>query len=79
MAKSLIECEYRPGEAIVVRINPVKLSILPESTRSHVRAARKEMLLAVRSLLDEAIAWMERKEAEKEGTGATSRTNIEVQ
>ena len=77
MANSLIECEYHPGESLVVRINPIKLSILPEATKSHVKAARKEMLLAVRSLLDEAIERLERAEKEKPKT--KSRTKIEVQ
>ena len=34
--------------------------ILPEQFRAHTRAARKEMLLAVRSLLDSAIQELDR-------------------
>ena len=40
--------------------------ILPSEFRAHTRAARKEMLLAVRSLLDSAIDWLDKKE-EKQG------------
>ncbi len=55
------------------RISP--LNCLPTETRGHFRAAQKEMLLAVRSLVDEAIRYVE--EAEK--PRAKKRTKIEVQ
>lgn len=44
--------------------------ILPEQFKEHTRAARKEMLLAVRSLLDTAIEELEEKpeEAPKKAT-----------
>lgn len=55
------------------RINPANL--LPTETRGHVVAAQKEMLLAVRSLVDEAIKCVE----ESEKPRAKRRTKIEVQ
>lgn len=55
------------------RMNP--LNLLPTETRGHVVAAQKEMLLAVRSLVDEAIKCVE--ESEKPRT--KKRTKIEVQ
>lgn len=51
------------------------LNLLPTETRGHVRAAQKEMLMAVRSLVDEAIRCVE--ESEKPRT--KKRTKIEVQ
>ena len=48
---------------------------MPEATRGHFRTAHKEMLLALRSLLDKAIEWAE--EAEK--TKTKKRTKIEVE
>jgi hypothetical protein len=39
--------------------------VLPEQFKEHTRAARKEMLLAVRSLLDAAIEEEEEAEAPK--------------
>lgn len=45
--------------------------ILPEQFKKHTRAARKEMLLAVRSLLDAAIE-------ELEGEAPKKATKIEV-
>ncbi len=55
------------------RMSPMNL--LPTETRGHVRTAQKEMLLAVRSLVDEAIRCVE--ESEKPRT--RKRTKIEVQ
>ena len=52
-----------------------RLSVMPEATRGHFRTAHKEMLLALRSLLDKAIERTE--EAEK--TKAKKRTKIEVE
>jgi len=48
---------------------------VPDETRGHVRAARKEMLLALRSLIDAAIGRVE--EAEKKAE--KHRTKIEVE
>lgn len=39
--------------------------LLPEEFRTHLRAARKEMLLAVRSLIDAAIERTEEKPKQK--------------
>jgi len=75
MAERIFEIEYQPGEEVVLRFKVPALSIMPEATRSHFRVARKEVLLALRSLLDKAIERAE--EAEK--TRAKKRTKIEVQ
>ncbi|MDO8689562.1 MAG: hypothetical protein Q8R28_17550 [Dehalococcoidia bacterium] len=55
------------------RISP--LNLFPTETRGHVRAAQKEMLLAFRSIVDEAIRYVE--ESEKPRT--KKRTKIEIQ
>ncbi len=75
MGERIFEIEYHPGEEIVLRFKVSGLSIMPEATRSHFRTAHKEILLALRSLLDKAIERTE--EAEK--TKAKKRTKIEVQ
>ena len=67
-----IEWEHRPGEEFVLRFKPPLPKILPKETRGHIRAARKETLLALRSIIDAAIGRME--EAEKK-----RRTKIEVE
>ena len=75
MTEKILEIEHHPGEEIVLRFKVPRLSIVPEATRGHLRTARKEVLLALRSLLDKAI---ERAEA-AEKTKAKKRTKIEVQ
>ena len=75
MTEKIIEVEYHPGEEVVLRFNASMFPFVPEATKGHFRTARKEMLLALRSLLDKAIEHTEK--AEK--TGAKKRTKIEVQ
>ena len=75
MAEKIFEIEHHPGEEVILRLKTPTLSIMPEATRSHLRTAHKEVLLALRSLLDKAIERTE--EAEK--TKAKRRTKIEVQ
>ena len=75
MADRVFEVEYHPGEEVVLRFKAPTLSVMPEATRGHFRTAGKEMLLALRSLLDKAIERAE--EAEK--TEAKKRTKIEVE
>ena len=62
MADRIFEVEHEPGEGVVIRIRPAKFPAFPESARSHLRAAHKEDLLALRSLIDAAIEWMEKTE-----------------
>lgn len=75
MAEKVFEIEYRPGEEVVLHFKAPIFSVMPEATRGHFRTAHKEMLLALRSLLDKAIERAE--EAEK--TKAKERTKIEVE
>jgi len=42
-----------------------RLLFLPEETRNHLRAARREQLLALRSLLDRAIERLEKPDKAK--------------
>ena len=71
----VFEVEYHPGEEVVLHFKAPKFSVMPEATRGHFRAAHKEMLLALRSLLDKAIE----KAEEAEKTKPKKRTKIEVQ
>ena len=75
MTERIFEIEHQPGEEVVIRFKAPGLSIMPEATRSHFKAAHKEILLALRSFLDMAIEQAE--EAEK--TKTKKRTKIEVQ
>lgn len=75
MGERIFEVEHEPGEEFVLRFRPHQLRWLPEETRSHLVGARKEMLLALRSLIDRAIERVE----EKEKTEGKGRTRIEIE
>ena len=75
MAERMFEVEYHPGEEVVLRFKVSGLPFVPEATKGHFRMARKEMLLALRSLLDKTIEQAEEAEKPK----AKKRTKIEVQ
>ena len=74
MAKGVFEWEYHPGEELVLRFRPPVWKVLPDSAREHVLAARKETLLALRSLLDSAI-----DKAEKAEKKTKAKAKIEVE
>ncbi|MCK4354234.1 MAG: hypothetical protein KAW00_07355 [Dehalococcoidia bacterium] len=58
-----LELEHGEGGEYILRFRTPKIKIFPDPTRGHLKQARKEVLLAVRSLIDEAI------EGEKKGEG----------
>ena len=66
MSDSVFEVEYHPGEEVVLRFKLPRLRGLPDSTKQHLLVARKEVLLALRSMLDRAIERME-ESGETEG------------
>ena len=75
MSDSIFEVEHHPGEEVVLRFKSPKFRGLPDSTRQHLSVARKEMLLALRSMLDRAIERME----EPGETKGRRRSKIKVQ
>ena len=75
MSNTILEVEYCPGEEVVLRFKSPKFWGLPDTTRQHLLAARKEVLLALRDILDRTI---ERKER-SEKAPRKKRTKIEVQ
>lgn len=62
MTEKIFEIE-RNGEEIILRFKRPELPHVSEDTKGHLKAAGKETLLAIRSLLDRAIERAE--EAEK--------------
>jgi hypothetical protein len=62
MAEKILEIERNPGEEIVLRFKVPACPVLPEAAREHFWMANKEMLLALRSLLDAAIERAEVRE-----------------
>jgi hypothetical protein len=75
MPKGSIEWEYHPEEGLTLHIRPIFRKLVLGEARTHVRASRKEMLMAFRSLIDAAIQRMEEKEKAPE----KRRTKIKVE
>lgn len=76
MDHKILEIEHRPGDELVLHIHAPKKDWFPPETREHLWTARREFLLALRSLVDEAIGQVEEREKKKRGK---SRTKIDVQ
>jgi len=70
MIKGKIEWEHNPEDGLILRIKPGLGGLFSEETFKHAMAARREMLLVLRSFIDLAVKKMEEKEkkAEKRGT-----------
>jgi hypothetical protein len=73
MAEKLFECEWTPEGEIVLRIRKPGLGVLTPEVRAHMLGARKEMLTALRSLIDAALDKLE------EESPKTRRTTIKVE
>jgi hypothetical protein len=65
MVKGSIEWEH-DQEGLVLRIKPALGELINGETRKHALAARREMLLAFRSLIDIAVKRLEEKEKQTE-------------
>ncbi len=59
MTQRLFDVSYNREEGFVMKLNPSGFSLVPEPTRGHLRNANKEMLLAIRSVLDQMIVKMD--------------------
>jgi len=68
------EYEYKPGEELVLRFR--RPAILPREVRQHFLGAQKELLLALRSLVD---ALVKEIEGRMEGPPEQRRTEIKVE
>ena len=62
MAPRLADISYNPEDGLTLRFKPRSLELLPESTRTHLRAANKELLLALRGFIDQCIERTEKGE-----------------
>ena len=74
MSDSMFEISFQPGEEVVIRLRAPDLKMMKGETVQHLIGAKKEMLLALRSLLDEAINKAEAAAAPKE-----EKTRIKVE
>ena len=59
-----LEAELRARQRSRVPVGSVLRELVPPEVRSHVRAARKEQLLAMRAYLDRAIGRLNREEGD---------------
>ncbi|MBI4299406.1 MAG: hypothetical protein HY666_06575 [Chloroflexi bacterium] len=73
MADKVLEIDYQSGEYIL-RFRPKNLRVVSEATVDHLKTANKEVLLALRDLLDKAIERMEPQDK----TSGRKRTKVEV-
>lgn len=62
MASQLLEIHCSREEGLSITVNPSTVGLLSESTRVHLRAANKELLLALRSVIDSVIEYTEEKQ-----------------
>ena len=56
MSDSMFEISFQPGDEVVIRLRAPNLKMMKGETAQHIIGAKKEMLMALRSLLDEAIS-----------------------
>ena len=56
-----LELEHGEGGEYVLRFRAPQIKITPDVTGGHLKEAKKEVLLAVRSILDKAIKVEEEK------------------
>jgi hypothetical protein len=75
MFSGSIEWEHHPERGLILRFKPPLGKIVSDETRGHVRVARKEMLLALRGLVDAAIV----REEEANKKAGKHRTKVEVE
>jgi hypothetical protein len=55
MDEGVVEFQYKPGQELVIRVRPFRLSLGKNETLNHLLAANREVLMAFRSVLDAAI------------------------
>ncbi len=68
MVKGSIEWEYEKEKGLVLHISPAPIGLLGGEVYRHAKAARKEMLLTLRSVIDLAIAKTDEKQDDKGAT-----------
>ena len=75
MAEKIFEVEHEPGEELVIRLRLPRFEAVSKPTREHILAAHKEMLMALRSVVDVAIEHVDEAGKKKGKT----RTKIDVE
>ncbi len=73
MSERILEVDYKDGE-FTLRVTPSRLKVIPGATANHLKAANRELLMALRGALDRLIESTEPKEK----PAGKRRTRIEV-
>ena len=73
MAKRILEVDFEDGE-FTLRFDSNRLRLLPGATMDHLRTANREVLMAMRRILDRAIEYTEPKGRR----AGRRRTRVEV-
>ena len=61
MARRFVEISFDPEEGVTIQVKPHGLRLIPQPARQHLLESRKEFLLALRSLVDQAITRVDEK------------------
>lgn len=75
MSENLIQLEYRPGDEVVIRIKSPKLHMLSDPAQGHLTNARREIMMALRDMLDSALE----KSGKSKGEVKTRKRKIVVE
>lgn len=62
MGVKVFECECEPEGEVVFRFRKPELELLSPETRTHLLEARREFLMAMRSVIDAVLSGMEERE-----------------
>jgi hypothetical protein len=75
MGDSLFEVEYRPGEEVVLRFKSPTFPKVSDKTKQRLLTTKKDVLVAIRDMIDKAI---EKTEEQAKPKGKKAKTKIEV-
>ena len=62
MLPRISEISYSRENGLTLRLKPSGFNLIPEDTSGHLRLANKELLLALRSVIDHTIEQVDRPE-----------------
>jgi hypothetical protein len=62
MGVKVFECECGPGEEVVFRFRKPDMELLSPEMHGHLLEARREFLMAMRSVIDAVLSAMEERE-----------------
>ncbi len=69
MSEGFVEVSYKPGQEFTIRLNTPRLSGTGSEALRHLLSANKELLLALRSIIDAAVQVAEAPGKKAEGEG----------